>query len=122
MDVRMRSKLRHTWARAGKMSTARRGQKRLASPPSAAGGGWLERKRSRTSAMQSSNVEEREEMEEGESEEENERFISQVLTQDMDETGEEKPVFTGEVSGALGDTVEVEDVSFVLERGRVRSD
>ena len=99
----MRSNVGPTWVwarfwRAGKMSEwkARGGQKRAASPRSAAAAG--ERKRSRT--MMSS--EEEEEMEEEEDEGGNEgdesQFISQVQTQDVDEVGQEKPIFAGQVS------------------------
>lgn len=73
----------------------RRGQKRAASPRSAAAAS--ERKRSRT-MLSSEEEEEMEEEEEGGNEGDESLFISQVQSQDVDEVGQEKPIFTGQVS------------------------
>jgi hypothetical protein len=70
-----------------------RGQKRASSSQSTVVAG--KRKRSRT--MMSSEEEE-EEWSEGDEE----LMMSQIQTQDMDEVGEEKPVFTGQVSRLAG--------------------
>ena len=82
-------------ARAGrKMSDWKaRGQKRASSSQSTAVAG--KRKRSRT--MMSS-----EEDEEEWSDGDKELMMSQVQSQDMDEVGQEKPVFTGRVSHLSG--------------------